>query len=92
MIGSYRGQKVLPYSQLIETFETALKDALIPFQRQLLTTQNGSHFFGKYDLGNGIAVKGESFKSVLRLQSSHDGTLTPGFGFLKRKGLFVLTE
>ena len=81
VIGSYRGQKVLPYSQLVETFEAALNDAQIPFQRQLLTTQNGSRFFGKYDLGNGLAVKGDSFKSILRLQSSHDGTLTPGFSF-----------
>ena len=97
VIGSYRGQKVLPYSQLVETFETVLNDAQIPFQRQLLTTQNGGRFFGKYDLGNGLAVKEESFKSILRLQSSHDGTLTPGFGFEAERlvclnGMMIMAE
>lgn len=79
VIGQYRGEKVLPYGQLVETFETALSNnGLTVTSRKMTTTGDGARFFGQYKVGD-VRVGNESFARILTLQSSHNGTLTPGF-------------
>ncbi len=79
VIGQYKGNKVLPYNRLVETFELGLEKTGLKFSRSFLTTSNGARFFGRYDIGNGLHVNGEGFRKVISLQSSHDGSLTPGY-------------
>lgn len=79
VIGQYRGVKVLPYPAIVERFEKALSNNSIEFKRSIITTANGGRFWGRYDIGNGAHVGSDSFSKIIRLQSSHDGTLTPGF-------------
>lgn len=79
VIGQYKGVKVLPYESIVETFENALTSNGLDFKRSMITTGNGARFFGRYDLGNGVHVGNEGFSKIIRLQSSHDGSLTPGF-------------
>ena len=78
-IGQYRGEKVLPYTEIVETFENSLNSNGLQFKRSFVVTGNGARFWGRYDIGNGVTVGNEGFNRVLRLQSSHDGSLTPGF-------------
>lgn len=80
-LGQYQGKKMLPYTTLVETFETALTGAGFQFERSFIVTGNGARFYGKYDIGNGLHVGNDGFRKILRVQSSHDGVLTPGFGF-----------
>jgi hypothetical protein len=80
VIGQYRGVKVLPYTDMVQTFEAGLNDAGFTFTRSLFVTGNGARFFGRYEVGS-AKVGNEDFKSVLRLQSSHDGSLQAGFSF-----------
>lgn len=80
VIGQYKGAKVLPYTEMVDAFETGLSNAGLPFSRSLLVTGNGARFFGRYQVGT-IDVNGEKFANVLRLQSSHDGSLQAGFSF-----------
>lgn len=79
VIGQYRGNKVLPYPVIVEKFETALESNGIAFKRSFITTANGGRFWGRYDIGNGAHVGNDSFNKIIRLQSSHNGSLTPGF-------------
>lgn len=81
VIGQYKGEKVLPYPQLVETFENALTGGGYAFNRQIITTGNGGRMFARFDIGNGLHASGEAFNQIIRLQSSHDGKLTPGFSF-----------
>jgi len=81
VVGQYRGVKALGYPDLVQTFENALDSNGFKFtNRNLFTTHNGSRFYGRYDLDT-LNAGGDSFRSALRLQSSHDGSLTPGFSF-----------
>lgn len=80
VIGQYRGVKVLPYPELVQTFERGLADNGLAFQRSIVTTKNGARFFARYKM-DVTKVGNESFGSELRLQSSHDGSLTPGFSY-----------
>ena len=79
-IGKYSGVKALGYPSLVKTFEPALIEAGYNFTRSLFTTKGGARFFGRYDLST-VKIRGEEFKSIIRLQSSHDGSLSPGFAF-----------
>lgn len=80
VIGQYKGAKALPYSTLVNTFETGLVQSGFNFKRNIITTCGGARFFASYELAE-INVRGEAFKSILRLQSSHNGSLSPGFCF-----------
>jgi len=80
VIGQYSGQKVLPYTDMVQAFEDGLASAGFNFSRQLMTTGNGARFFGRYEVGT-VKVANESFTNILRLQSSHDGSLQAGFSF-----------
>jgi len=80
VIGQYKGEKVLPYPSLVETFEESLSTTGFEFTRSIVTTGNGARFFGRYAIGQ-TQVGNESFGDILRLQSSHDGKLTPGFAY-----------
>jgi hypothetical protein len=79
VIGQYKGIKALPYTDIVERFEDTLSNNGLQFTRSLMTTSNGGRFWGRYDIGNGVHVGAEKFGKILRLQSSHDGSLTPGF-------------
>lgn len=85
VIGQYKGQIMLPYKQLAETFDTALTAAGFQFTRSFLTTGNGARFWGKYNIGNGLHIAGEAYEKEIFLQSSHNGTLSPGFSFAMRR-------
>lgn len=80
MIGQYAGLKVLPYTDMVSVFEAGLSNAGFAFNRSLFVTGNGARFFGKYTIGQ-VSAGNENFSSVLRLQSSHDGSLQAGFVF-----------
>ena len=80
VVGQYRGVKVLPYTDMVATFEAGLTNAGFTFNRSLFVTGNGARFFGRYAVGR-ISAGNENFDSVLRLQSSHDGSLQAGFSF-----------
>ena len=80
VIGQYKGEKVLPYTDIVSAFEDGLNNAGMSFTRSLMTTGNGARFFGRYEVGV-ITVNNESFSNILRLQSSHDGSLQAGFSF-----------
>jgi hypothetical protein len=81
VVGQYRGVKALSYPKLVQTFEDALAKNGFAFSRTLLTTGNGARFFGKYKLQT-IKIGNEEYQNGLTLQSSHDGSLTPGFSYL----------
>lgn len=81
VIGQYRGQKVIPYRDLTEAFETGLQDAGLKFDRSLITTANGARFFARYNVGNGLHINGEGFNKIFSLQSSYNGSLTHGYEF-----------
>jgi hypothetical protein len=78
VIGQYKGVKVLPYPKIIDTFDVGLTSLGLDVNRTIMTTGNGARMFARYDIAT-IDARGEKFKSILRVQSSHDGSLSPGF-------------
>lgn len=81
VIGQYSGQKAVQYSDIVSAFETGLQKIGLQFKREIFTTGNGARMFGEFQIGEKITIATEDFFQVLRLQSSHDGSLKPGFCF-----------
>ena len=79
VVGQYRGEKALPYRQYVETFERAATELGLPFERKLFTTGGGSRFFGEYKLRDSMNIQGEMFAPIVRIQTSHDGSLARGW-------------
>lgn len=81
VLGQYSGEKLLPYRELVETFETALTKENIRFDRSLITTGNGARLYGKYNLETALTIQGESFKGHLNLQGFYDSSGSAGYSY-----------
>lgn len=79
-LGEYKGQKMLPYTELVSAFDTALTSGGIEFQRSILTTNNGARMFATYSLD--VRKGNDAFTRKVMLHSSYNGTLANEYQFM----------
>jgi hypothetical protein len=80
IIGGYKGQKMQPYPVIVEGFDNALTTAKLNFTRSVITTKEGARMFATYTID--VKQGHDAFSRKLLVQSSHNGTLTPGAQFM----------
>lgn len=77
VIGQYRGEKMLRNTDVVETFETMLRNNGQTFERvNALTTKDGARFFARYKVGADTKIIGESYSTMINVSNSYDGTLS----------------
>ncbi len=85
-VGQYKGEKVLPYRDLVQTTETSIERAGLAIEkRSIVTTANGGRFFAEYTLAEKNQFSGESYDSILVLQGSYNGSLRHGLAYKARR-------
>lgn len=72
VLGQYKGEKMLPYRTLVDSFENELNNQGITFKRSFTTAANGARLYGRYDIESGLTVGRETFNGFLTLQACYD--------------------